>query len=100
MSANDGWLVTSGTSAEAPQVGGICALLKEVKPSLSPALTKAILRASARDFTKGERATGQPAGAGHDGATGAGLVDAFMELIALPAQPLSPHDLSALTSPR
>jgi len=73
----DGWLVTSGTSAAAPQVAGICALLKDVKSSLTPTLIKAILRASARDVTKGQSATGQPAGVGHDGATGAGLVDAY-----------------------
>ena len=74
---DDGWLVTSGTSAAAPQVAGICTLLKEVQPSLSPALINTILRASARDVTKGQSATGQPAGTGHDGATGAGLVDAY-----------------------
>lgn len=74
--ADDGWAVISGTSASSPQIAGVCALLKEVQPGLSPDLIKSILRASARDVTKGRSAHGQPAGPGHDGATGAGLVDA------------------------
>lgn len=73
---DDGWAVISGTSAASPQIAGVCALLKEVQPGLSPDLIKAILRASARDVTVGQSAHGQPAGPGHDGATGAGLVDA------------------------
>lgn len=80
---NDGWAVISGTSASCPQIAGVCALLKQVQPGLSPALIKAILRASARDVKEGHSnetcltgSKGQPAGNGHDGATGAGLVDA------------------------
>ena len=75
--ANDGWAVISGTSASSPQIAGVCALLKQVQPGLSPDLTKAILRASARDVKAGNSNQGQPAGEGHDGATGAGLVDAY-----------------------
>ncbi len=74
---NDGWAVISGTSAASPQIAGVCALLKQVQPGLSPDLIKSILKASARDVQKGVSATGQPAGEGHDGATGAGLVDAY-----------------------
>ena len=70
----------SGTSAASPQVAGVCALLKQVQPGLSPALVKNILRASARDVKAGTSNVvcqqSQPAGEGHDGATGAGLVDA------------------------
>ncbi len=73
---NDGWAVISGTSAAAPQVAGLCALLKQVQPGLSPSLTKEILRASARDILSGKSFQGDLAGRGHDGATGAGLVDA------------------------
>jgi serine protease AprX len=73
---NDGWAVISGTSAASPQIAGICALLKQVQPGLSPKLAKSILRASARDVTVGTSNNGQPAGPGFDGATGAGLVDA------------------------
>ncbi len=74
--ANDAWAVISGTSASSPQIAGVCALLKQVQPGLSPGLVKAILRASARDVKTGQSQQGQPAGEGHDGATGAGLVDA------------------------
>ena len=73
---NDGWAAISGTSAASPQIAGVCALLKQVQPGLSPKLAKSILRASARDVTVGTSNNGQPAGPGHDGATGAGLVDA------------------------
>jgi subtilisin family serine protease len=70
---NDSWAVLSGTSAASPQIAGVCALLKQVQPGLSPTLIKAILRASARDVTRGQsndsRGFGQPAGEGHDGAT-------------------------------
>lgn len=74
--ANDGWAVISGTSASSPQIAGICALIKQLQPGISPTLMKSILRASARDVTSGQSNNGQPAGNGHDGATGAGLVDA------------------------
>lgn len=73
---NDGWAVISGTSAAAPQVAGVCALLKQAQPSLSPELIKRILVASARDVKKGKSAMGEKAGKGFDSATGAGLVDA------------------------
>lgn len=74
---DDGWAVISGTSAACPQIAGICALLKQAQPGLSPALIKSILRSSARDVKKGKSAHGQEAGDGHDGATGSGLVDAY-----------------------
>jgi subtilisin family serine protease len=74
--SNDGWAAISGTSAASPQIAGVCALLKQVQPGLSPKLAKAVLRASARDVTVGASSNGQPAGPGHDGATGAGLVNA------------------------
>jgi serine protease AprX len=74
---DDGWTVISGTSAASPQAAGVCALLKQAQPGLSPSLVKNILRASARDVQAGASNNGQPAGPGHDGATGAGLMDAF-----------------------
>lgn len=73
---DDGWAVISGTSAACPQLAGVCALLRQSQPGLSPALVKRLVTASARDVTTGKSAMGQPAGDGHDGATGAGLVDA------------------------
>jgi subtilisin family serine protease len=74
---NDGWAVISGTSAASPQIAGVCALLKQVQPGLSPALMRSILKASARDVKNGKSIHDQPAGDGLDGATGAGLVDAY-----------------------
>ena len=82
---NDGWGVFSGTSAAAPQLAGVCALLLEKNPDLTAADIRAILRRTARDVTVGHAnpsssddfQTPQQAGPGDDGATGAGLVDAF-----------------------
>ncbi|MDT9186547.1 MAG: S8 family serine peptidase [Limnospira sp. PMC 894.15] len=77
--ANDGWAAFSGTSAAAPQVAGVCALLKQLDPGLSPVRAKRILEKSAIDVVKGfsnyyfSRPT---AGPGRDLATGYGLVDA------------------------
>lgn len=82
--ASDGWGVFSGTSAAAPQLAGLCALLLQANPKLSPGDIKAILRRTARDVTVGNAnpasdpaQVGIAAGGGEDGATGAGLVDAY-----------------------
>lgn len=96
--ADDGWAVISGTSAASPQVAGVCALLKQAQPGLSPALVKSILKASARDVKVGSSNNGQPAGDGHDGATGAGLVDASVAYKL--ARSVTPNSLFALPSPR
>ena len=81
---NDGWAVFSGTSAAAPQLAGVCALLLQKKKSLSASDLKAILRRTATDVTVGRAnpasdsaGQGIAAGPGQDGATGAGLVNAF-----------------------
>ena len=74
---DDGWAVISGTSAASPQAAGVCALLKQAQPGLSPQLIKTILKASARDVQAGASNNAQPAGPGQDGATGAGLIDAY-----------------------
>lgn len=95
---NDGWTVISGTSAASPQVAGVCALLKQVQPGLSPDLMKAILRASARQVKKGKSAMGQLAGEDYHGATGAGLVDAY-EAYKL-ARSSTPRPLFELPAPR
>ena len=81
---NDGWGVFSGTSAAAPQIAGLCALLLQKNPGLSPQEIKAVLRRSARDVSTGRASAasdpkqqgGVKASSGVDGATGAGLVDA------------------------
>ncbi|SAL64606.1 S8 family serine peptidase [Caballeronia humi] len=82
--AADGWGVFSGTSAAAPQLAGLCALLLQASPGLKPSDIKAILRRTARDVTTGHanpssdpRGVGISAGVGLDGATGSGLVDAW-----------------------
>ncbi len=74
---NDGWGIFSGTSAAAPQVAGVSALLLQKRPALTPTQVKAILRATAVDVTVGTSAMGESAGPGVDRATGAGLVNAF-----------------------
>lgn len=80
----DGWGLFSGTSAAAPQLAAVCALLLEKNPGLTPGDIKAVLTRTARDVTTGTAnpasdasGAGLKAIAGFDGATGAGLVDAF-----------------------
>jgi serine protease AprX len=79
----DGWGAISGTSAAAPQLAGICALLKQKKPALTPQEVKQALIASARDCDEGaaneasNEGVALEASAGIDGATGHGLVDAI-----------------------
>jgi subtilisin family serine protease len=78
----DGWCVVSGTSAAAPQVAGVVALLLQRYPNLTPAAVKNILQNSARDVTTGSSNSTLPdtARAGWDAATGFGLVDATAAL--------------------
>jgi subtilisin family serine protease len=71
-----GWGAFSGTSAASPMVAGVCALLKEAQPSLTPVEIKHILMHTARDITTGTCGQGHPAAPGPDLATGFGLVDA------------------------
>ncbi len=84
---DDGWAGFSGTSASCPQIAGVCALIKQACPGLSPAQVKDILMRTARDVTVGNSSplTGLPggsaAGPGPDDATGAGLVDAHRAVL-------------------
>ena len=73
---NDGWAAFSGTSAAAPQIAGVCALIKEACPTLSPADVRKALKQSAHDVREGKNIHGEEAKPGYDLATGAGLVDA------------------------
>ena len=82
--AGDGWAVFSGTSAAAPQIAAICALLLQKNPLLTPADIKALLTRTAVDVRDGSanpasdpEGVGIKAGPGVDGATGAGLADAY-----------------------
>ncbi|MDA2462662.1 peptidase S8 [Bacillus cereus] len=72
----DGWAAFSGTSAAAPQVAGVCALLKQANSRLSHFQIRDILKKTARDVTKGQSQQKNPAHQGPDIATGFGLVDA------------------------
>jgi len=81
---DDGWGVFSGTSAAAPQIAGVCALLLEKNPKLTTSDIKAILRSTTRTVLVGhanpassDDGVAVQAGPGDDGAAGAGLVDAF-----------------------
>ena len=57
-------------------VAGVCALLKEADPDLTPDEIKSVLKYTARDITIGVNAHGKKAKPGPDEATGFGLVDA------------------------
>ncbi|MFJ7682312.1 S8 family serine peptidase [Peribacillus butanolivorans] len=72
----DGWAAFSGTSAAAPQIAGVCALLKQANSRLSHFQIRDILKKTARDVTKGQSQQKNPAHQGPDLATGFGLVDA------------------------
>lgn len=90
---NDGWAAFSGTSAAAPQLAGVAALIKEACPHLTPAQVRDIMMKSARDVTTGNCNTstgGHAAGAGYDLATGAGLVDAHKAVLLAKLKCLGP----------
>jgi len=87
-SPSDGWAAFSGTSAAAPQIAGICALMKQVDPSLSPARVKQIVQQTARDVVEGfsnPGTGGHRAREGLDLATGYGLADAYEAVRAVKA---------------
>jgi subtilisin family serine protease len=75
---DDGWALFSGTSAAAPQIAGICALLLSVRPHLTIPQLRQCLTATATDIVLGHCNPNfnQPATPGPDLATGAGLVNA------------------------
>jgi subtilisin family serine protease len=75
---NDGWALFSGTSAAAPQIAGVAALLLSANPKLTPAQIKEALTKTAIDVTSGRchPRFNFSAGPGPDLATGAGLVNA------------------------
>jgi len=79
--ADDGWGVFSGTSAAAPQVAGVCALMLEANPALKPDDVRRILCATAQQVTDGSANSlgvipNENPLEGAD-ATGSGLVDAL-----------------------
>ena len=78
--AGDGWAAISGTSAAAPQLAGVVALIKQAAPGLTPTEVRAAMTATAIDVTAGSAGevcgVAQQAQVGPDLATGHGLVDA------------------------
>jgi hypothetical protein len=75
----DGWAAFSGTSAAAPQIAGICALMKQIDPGLSPAQVRQILKQTARGEVAGFinlRSSGASTRADPDLATCSGLANA------------------------
>jgi subtilisin family serine protease len=90
--ANDGWAAFSGTSAACPQVAGVCALILQACPRLTPAEVKDILMRSARDVRTGRNHPNFniPAGPGPDAATGNGLVDAHRAVLLAKVRCLGP----------
>ncbi len=75
---NDGWARFSGSSAAAPQIAGVAALILGAKPGLTPGQVTQALRATAIDVTSGNchPRFNFAATTGHDAATGNGLVNA------------------------
>ncbi len=72
-----GWGIFSGTSAAAPQIAGVAAVLLSVNANLTPNQVKSVLSDTTMDVTRGESGLGDPAGIGYDDATGAGFINAF-----------------------
>lgn len=94
---SDGWGAFSGTSAAAPQLAGVAALIKQACPGLTPAQVRNIMKTTARDVTTGHcnSVPGGPAGGnvatvGPDLATGSGLVDAHKAVMVAKVQCLGP----------
>lgn len=75
---NDGWALFSGTSAAAPQVAGVAALILSAKPGLKPAQVIEAMSNTAIDITTGRchPRFNNLAAVGRDTATGSGLVNA------------------------
>ena len=77
----DGWARFSGTSAAAPQIAAVCALMLQKNPQLTPQQLKSRLKEAATDVQHGRAAptdggAGLEAAVDADRATGAGLVNA------------------------
>lgn len=75
--SSKGWGIFSGTSAAAPQIAGVVALMLSVNPDLEPGQVKSILSDTTVDVSQGDTMLGDEAATGYDHATGAGFVDAF-----------------------
>jgi hypothetical protein len=99
---NDGWAAFSGTSAAAPQIAGVCALIRQACPGLTPVQVRDILKSTARDVTAGNAAPstgGNAATVGPDLATGHGLVDANKAVLVAKVKCLGPIKPIKITPP-
>ena len=76
LEKDQGWGAFSGTSSAAAQVAGVCALLKQAKPELTPESLKRNLEYTATDITATHTPYRTTAAPGWDLATGFGLVNA------------------------
>jgi hypothetical protein len=82
--ADDGWVGHGSTSAAAPQLAGLAALIKAACNKLTPAEILDVMKKTARDVTVGNCSPftgGHPAVPGPDLATGDGLVDAHKAVL-------------------
>lgn len=79
--ANDGWATFSGTSAAAPQLAGVAALVKQACRRLSPSQVRDIMKSTAIDVTTGTSATGTSSTNGPDNSTGHGLINAYRAVL-------------------
>jgi hypothetical protein len=100
---SDGWAAFSGTSAAAPQLAGVAALVKQACPGLTPAQVRNIMKSTARDVTTGHcnsvpggPAAGNVATVGPDLATGTGLVDAHKAVMLAKVQCLGPISIGVV----
>ncbi len=91
----DGWAAFSGTSAAAPQVAGVCALIRQAAPGLSPQKVRRILMCTANDVTAGTNAHWNKAKPGFDLATGSGLVNAHRAVLLAKVQAQSVDEVEA-----
>lgn len=75
---SDGWGLFSGTSAAAPQLAGVAALILSARPNLNPLQVAEAMTETAIDVTTGRcnPRFNNPAEIGGDLATGSGLVNA------------------------
>jgi hypothetical protein len=101
----DGWAAFSGTSAAAPQLAGVAALLLQTCPGLKPSQVKTIMMKTAKDVTTGNcnstalNPSGVPSVVGPDASTGNGLVDAFRAVMAAKVECMGPNMSLPLSPP-
>jgi subtilisin family serine protease len=77
------WDVRAGTSFATPQIAGICALLLQKKPALTPVAIRDVLYNNSVDVIGGSTVDRPPKMPGKDDATGGGLVDALKAWLAV-----------------